>query len=89
MTRIKIKVNQCHFAYINSDLLKAFNAYAGVINMTSFIKESFYNEFGFLIRNAEDIETVDVILKDNFYTDKAEWLREIMRNKIKERRGDK
>lgn len=83
MKKVKIKLYQSHFANISSDLMREFNSYAKVVNFTSFIKESFYNQFGFLIKIAEDIETVDKIVASYYYQDKSEWLREIMRNEIR------
>lgn len=82
--KVKVKIKQVHFAYIDSSLMNEFNAYAKVVNLTTFILESFYEQFHFQILDKDDIDKVDEIVKGNFYQDKAEWLREIMRNRIRD-----
>ena len=82
--KVKVKIKQVHFAYIDSHLMNEFNIYGQVVNLTSFILESFYEQFHFRIIDKSDIERVDEIVKENFYQDKAEWLREIMRNRIRD-----
>lgn len=81
--RTKINLNQAHFAYVDDSLLKAFRAYSQVVNLSKFIKKSFYDDFGFIIKSNEDNPTVDEIVKANFYQDKSEWLREKMRDEIR------
>lgn len=81
--RKKIKLFQEHFAYLDADFIRAFENRTSIINIISFIKEQVYLDFGFYLECKEDVEKLDIVLEENFYKDKTEWLREKMRNRMK------
>lgn len=77
--RKKIKLFQYHFAYIDEDFLYEFYHKTHIINITSFIKKSAYEDFGIMINEKNDIVYLEKELHQHYYKDKSEWLREKMR----------
>lgn len=82
--RYKIKLFQKHFAYIDSNLLQEFHYQTGIINIIPFIKESAYHDFNIYLENEESLRMFEEALEKYYYKDKSEWLREKIRNRLKE-----
>lgn len=83
MATKKIKLFQRHFANIEECMLQEFHIRTGIINIISFIKQSAYNDFEIYLSHESDMIDFEKALKENFYKDKSEWLREKMREEIK------
>lgn len=83
MATKKIKLFQRHFANIEECMLQEFHIRTGIINIISFIKQSAYNDFEIYLSHESDIIDFEKALKENFYKDKSEWLREKIRDEIK------
>ncbi|OUQ13880.1 hypothetical protein B5E87_04700 [Massilimicrobiota sp. An142] len=83
MATKKIKLFQRHFANIEECMLQEFHIRTGIINIISFIKQSAYNDFEIYLSHESDMIDFEKALKENFYKDKSEWLREKIRDEIK------
>lgn len=86
MATKKIKLFQKHFANIDEYMLHEFHIRTGNINIISFIKQSAYNDFEIYLSHESDMIDLEKKLKDNFYKDKSEWLREKIRDEIRKYR---
>lgn len=82
--RMKILMYKKHIAYLDGDLLQAFEHHCKVVNFSAWIREQAHLDFGIRITGADDLEWLDEAVQDNFYTDKTEWLREKMRDAVRE-----
>ena len=58
------------------------------INIISFIKQSIYNDFDIYLDSEGDMIEFEKKLKEDFYKDKSEWLREKIRNEIRRCKED-
>ena len=83
MTTKKIKLFQKHFANIDEHMLQEFHIRTGIINIISFIKQSAYTDFEIYLSHESDMIDFEKALKENFYKDKSEWLREKIRDEIR------
>ena len=83
MTTKKIKLFQKHFANIDEHMLQEFHIRTGIINIISFIKQSAYNDFDIYLDSEGDMIEFEKKLKEDFYKDKSEWLREKIRDEIR------
>lgn len=83
MATKKIKLFQKHFANIDEKMLHEFHVKTGIINIISFIKQSAYKDFEIYLNHESDMIIFEMTLKDNFYKDKSEWLREKIREEIR------
>lgn len=88
MTTKKIKLFQKHFANIDEHMLHEFHMRTGNINIISFIKQSIYNDFDIYLDSEGDMIEFEKKLKEDFYKDKSEWLREKIRNEIRRCKED-
>lgn len=83
MATKKIKLFQKHFANIDEHMLHEFHMRTGNINIISFIKQSIYNDFDIYLDSEGDMIEFEKKLKEHFYKDKSEWLREKIRDEIR------
>lgn len=88
MATKKIKLFQKHFANIDEHMLHEFHMRTGNINIISFIKQSIYNDFDIYLDSEGDMIEFEKKLKEDFYKDKSEWLREKIRNEIRRCKED-
>lgn len=81
-TMISLKAG-LSFAWLDKDLNKKLKEVIGEKNRTKFIKNSAKEQFGLSLDNISDLRKFDEELTKHYYTDRADWLREVCRNKIK------
>lgn len=75
----KIIMYQRAIAYIDDDLMFAFDNAGKVINFSAWIRQQAHLDFNLTINGATDIDLLDQCVVARFYKDKSEWLREKMR----------
>jgi PHD/YefM family antitoxin component YafN of YafNO toxin-antitoxin module len=73
-----------HFAWIYQPLLTRFDEVCLFSNRTEWIKEKVKEDFGLSLKGKSDLLVLDNLVKNAYYIDKTDWLREKMRNEIKE-----
>ena len=71
-----------HFAWIQQDLLDTFDRLCPYENRTKWIKYQAIRQFNFLLNEKSDLIVFDKIVRDSYYLDKTDWLREKMRQEI-------
>lgn len=71
------------FAWLDKDLNKKLREVLRPNNRITFIKNKAKEQFGLSLDTKLDLLKFDEELKKNHYQDRADWLREICRNKIK------
>lgn len=76
------------FAWLDKDLNKKLKEIIGKKNRTNFIKNSAKEQFGLPLENISDLIKFDIEIKKYYYQDRADWLREICRNKINDSIND-
>lgn len=69
--------------YIETDILREFQNRFSIININSWIKEECYKDFNILIENSNDLVELRDIVKENYYSNVGDWLREKIRNKLR------
>ena len=84
MNTIKIKMYGKHFCNVPRNLLCEFEKSAGIINVSAWIKEQVFKDFGIKLLSANDILNFADVLELNYYMNIGEWVREKMRLSIKE-----
>lgn len=84
--KVKIKLFNCHFAWIYSWLLSEFDNKSGINNRSDWIIRKAYEDFGVSLSSKVDLERLDFVVRIHHYIDKTDWLREKMRLEIKKRR---
>lgn len=80
----KIIIYGKHFATIDSNLWEKLISFINVDNLTHFIKFNVLKDFGINIQGSEDVEKLDEILPQFYYSSKKEWLNDKMRTIITE-----
>lgn len=85
MSQTKIRLFGVHICYIRTDMLIIFQRKFGIVNFNSWLKEEIYNDYKLYINNPEDIEVFKEYLEEDFYDNIGDWLKEKMRNKLKEK----
>lgn len=73
-------------ADIDKSLMQDFDITCQVVNFAAWIREKAYEDFGLRLVSSEAINRLDEIVVENHYRDKAEWLREKMREAIRAKR---
>lgn len=71
------------FAWIDKDLNEKLKEAIGKDNRVNFIKKSAKKQFGVSLESYNDLLKFDEIIKKNYYQDRADWLREICRDRIR------
>lgn len=81
----KILMYEKHIAWIENEMLEKLNIILKnkKISRHNWIKEQCMQDFSLELTNKESIANLDIIVKKNMYNDKAEWLREKIREEIK------
>ena len=74
------------FAWLDKSLNNKLKEIVGNKGRTDFIKKSAKEQFGIELETSIDFIEFDRIIKAHHYQDRADWLREICRNKIREKR---
>lgn len=80
--KTKILMYQTHVAYIDRDLIQAFDELVGVPNFSAWIRKQARLDFDLEITSAYGLSLLDEKVRECYYSDKTEWLREKMRNAI-------
>ena len=88
-SRIKIRLYGVHLAYVSQELLEAFDKYCPQANFSGWIKEKIYMDFGVLIGHPDQLENLDEMVKELYYDNVAEGIREKMRTDILNSEGYK
>jgi hypothetical protein len=83
--KVKIKLFETHFAWISSSLLSDFQSATGIKRRSDWIKKQAKQDFGITLSSSEDIPRLDMLVRAHYYDDKAEWLKEKMRESTKKR----
>ncbi len=90
---VRIEMFHRHFAYIDIKMKSKIESILGSEDFKDFIKRFIKNkvisDFGLELKTKQDIDSLDVILKENFYKDKADWIREELRTYIKESESER
>lgn len=81
--KTKISMYQTHVAYIDRDLIQAFDELVAVPNFSAWIRKQAKEDFDLVITSRYELSLLDEVVREHYYTDKTEWLREKMRNAIK------
>ena len=81
--RVRIRLYGQHLAYLGCDLYNTFLRTCKVINYSSWIKERANIDFDLYIINEESIEKLKEKVTENYFEDISDWLREKMREGIK------
>lgn len=84
--KMKIKLFETHFAWVNESLLQTFTEKTGIKRRSQWIKDVVKEDFGITLSSPSDIPKLDMIVRSQFYEDKGEWLRERMRKEIRKSR---
>lgn len=71
-----------HVAYIDKNLIGEFDNKCPVPNFSAWIREQAKQDFGLTITSEYGLSLLDEKVREHFYLDKTEWLREKMRNAI-------
>ena len=80
--RIKIRLYGVHLAYVREHLLSGFNYYCNVVSFSDWLKENVYSDFGIRISSRKSIKYLNEVVKDNFYENIGDWIKEKMRQSI-------
>lgn len=75
---------QTHIAYIDLELLSAFDSACTVPNFSAWIREQARRDFGLIITSQYELSLLDEYVREHYYLDKTEWLREKLRVAIRE-----
>ena len=86
----KIVIYNTHFAWIEKDMLDKLDIYLeeqskqckNEINRSIWVKQECEKHLNISISSKEDIQKLDEKLKELYYLNKAEWLRERIRRRI-------
>lgn len=73
-------------ADIDTSLMREFDRICQVVNFAAWIREKAFEDFRIMLTSSEAVSKLDEIVVKNYYRDKAEWLREKMRNAIRARK---
>ena len=84
--KMKIKLFETHFAWVNDSLLQTFTDKTGIKRRSQWIKDAVKEDFGIILASPSDIPKLDMVIRSKFYEDKGEWLRERMRKEIRKNR---
>jgi len=86
---IKLRVDRCHFAYVNKELLlKAMRSRGNVININTYIRDIVYNNYKIKLETKKDIELLKEHITKDYYGDIREFLQEKMREDIRNNKGE-
>jgi hypothetical protein len=72
------------FAWLDKELNIKLKQIVGERSRTHFIKQSAREQFGVELETTLDLTKFDHVIRSYHYQNRAEWLREICRNKINE-----
>lgn len=75
---------QTHIAYIDLELLSAFDSACAVPNFSAWIREQARRDFDLIITSQYELSLLDEYVREHYYLDKTEWLREKLRVAIRE-----
>lgn len=84
LDKIKIKMFGKHLCNIKKTLMRDFDTTCRVVNFSSWIRSQAFRDFKLNLSNTDDLIEFNEILEDNHYENIADWLRETMRNEIKD-----
>lgn len=85
--RIRVRLYGQHLAYIGYDLYLNFTHICKVIDYSSWLKERAYKDFNLYVTNDISIDKLKEVVKENYFEDIADWLREKMREEIYENKN--
>lgn len=86
--KVKIKLFNTHFAWIYDSLLKHFDRINPELSRIDWIKRQAEKDFDIRLTEKSDIVLLDNLVKKSYYIDKTDWLREKMRETIREEEKD-
>lgn len=89
MSKHKIIMYQKHLAYLDNDLVEAFDKHCSVVNFAAWVRKKAKEDFNLTITAGYDLTLLDNLVVRNYYTDKADWLREKMRTAIRSAKDNK
>lgn len=81
--KIRIRLYGQHLGYINNNLYAYFLRNCNVLDYSSWIKKKTHAEFNLYIDSKESIDKLKEIVLRNHYEDVADWLREKMREDMR------
>lgn len=80
--RIRIRLYGQHLAYISSDLYSKFLRECNILDYSVWLKRRAKKDFDLMIDGEDAIEKLREIIKDYYFEDISDWLREKMRVEI-------
>lgn len=85
--KIKVRLYNCHVAYINKRLIHELEHQCQVIDFNSWLRQQIYQDFNLRLRQASDLEVLKDLLIQNYYDNAGDWLNEKIRSNLKKSNG--
>lgn len=82
-SEIKVKILGSHFAWILPNMWNDLGKKVGLRNRTTWLLKKCEEEFGIYLETNDDVSKLEAILYENYYKDKADWLRDKIREELK------
>lgn len=79
----KVTICGCHFAYVYHEMWDKLGKKVGLRKRTDWLIEKCKDQFNLKLETKEDIGKLEIILNEHYYKDKADWLREKIRDELK------
>lgn len=87
---IKIVIFNTHFAWIDNQMIEKLDEYLKVqsklrqeeLNRSMWVREECEEHLNIKVNSKEDVKKINERLKELYYSNKAEWLRERIRQRI-------
>ena len=87
--KIRIRLYGEHLGYISNDLYSNFLRITSTLDYSSWVKKTAFSDFGLYLTSKDSILDLKDLVKENYFEDISDWLREKMRveiNKIKNKK---